>query len=68
MNKTTTLATLAILALVTGCQKDHVEECVQEAIKANHSPKQWSEWSSDIQADVRRDYRMECMKAAAGGR
>jgi hypothetical protein len=68
MIKTTTLAALAILVLVTGCQKDHVEECVQEAIKANHSPQQWSEWSSDIQADVRRDYRMECMKAAAGGR
>jgi hypothetical protein len=65
MTKTTALAALVILVLVTGCQKDHVEECVNEGLKG-YTSEVWSVLSPDQQADARRDLRMECMRAAAG--
>jgi hypothetical protein len=65
MTKTTAIAALAILVLVTGCQKDHVEECVNEGLKG-YTSEVWSVLSPDQKADTRRDLRMECMRAAAG--
>jgi hypothetical protein len=32
MDKTSTLAALAILVLVAGCQKDQIEECLKDLI------------------------------------
>lgn len=59
-----TAAVLLSLALLGGCQKDHIEDCVNDGIKAWGSA--WQEKSSGDQAEERFAFRKECMAAAAG--
>jgi hypothetical protein len=55
---------LLSLVLVSGCQKDQVEECVNDGVKSFGAA--WIRLPPDEQAQWRFDFRRLCMKAAAG--
>jgi hypothetical protein len=58
-------AGLLFLALLAGCQKDQVEECVNDYIKT-WKPEDWAAKSPEFQAEERLYYRKKCMRAATG--
>ena len=64
MIKSTTLAALVILVLMTGCQKDQVEECLKDLIAGEGAAYQIQ--NNELKAMDRAAFRMACMQAAAG--
>ena len=64
MTKSITLAALASLVFLAGCQKDQVEECLKDLIAAEGAA--YQNQNNELKAMDRAAFRMECMKAAAG--